>query len=129
AGMIALASYKKEIDDLIVTMSLPETFEGMNVEEPDWTTFTVTRPQNGESATIEGAELSWTHVFENGFGYSGNYTFVNSNASRSAADATHTFALPGISDTGNAAVFYDKDGLQLRVAYNYRTEFLGRISN
>jgi len=130
ANMFAVALYKKEIDDYIVTMSLPETFESIvDVEDPDWKTFTVTRPQNGESATIEGAELNWTHVFENGFGFSGNYTFVNSNASLSAAGAIQTFALPGISDTGNATVFYDKNGLQLRVAYNYRTEFLGRVSN
>lgn len=130
ANMFAVALYKKDIDDFIVTMSLPETLETIvDVEDPAWRTFTVTRPQNGESATIEGAELNWTHVFENGFGLSGNYTFVNSDASLSAAGAIQRFALPGISDTGNATVFYDKDGLQLRVAYNYRTEFLGRVSN
>lgn len=130
ANMFAVALYKKEIDDYIVTMSLPETFESIvAVEDPAWKTFTVTRPQNGESATIEGAELNWTHVFDNGFGFSGNYTFVNSDASLSAAGAIQRFALPGISDTGNATVFYDKNGLQLRVAYNYRTEFLGRVSN
>lgn len=129
ANLVAVALYKKEIDDFIVTMSLPETFEGIAVEDPEWRTFMVTRPHNGESATIEGAEINWTHMFENGFGFATNYTFVNSSASLSAANATETFALPGISDTGNATVFYDKDGLEVRVAYNYRTPFLGRVFN
>ncbi|WP_331345547.1 TonB-dependent receptor [Cellvibrio sp. UBA7661] len=129
ANLVAVALYKKEIDDFIVTMSLPETFEDIAVEDPDWRTFMVTRPHNGESATIEGVEINWTHIFENGFGFATNYTFVNSSASLSAANATETFALPGISDTGNATVFYDKDGVEVRVAYNYRTPFLGRVFN
>lgn len=129
ANLVAVALYKKEIDDFIVTMSLPETFENISVEDPEWKTFMVTRPHNGESATIEGAEINWTHIFENGFGFATNYTFVNSNASLSAANATETFALPGISDTGNATLFYDKEGLEVRVAYNYRTPFLGRVFN
>ncbi|WP_049629184.1 TonB-dependent receptor [Cellvibrio sp. pealriver] len=129
ANLVAVALYKKEIDDFIVTMSLPETFENIAVEDPEWRTFMVTRPHNGESATIEGVEINWTHIFENGFGFATNYTFVNSSASLSAANATETFALPGISDTGNATVFYDKDGVEVRVAYNYRTPFLGRVFN
>jgi iron complex outermembrane receptor protein len=129
SSLLSIAFYQKEIDDFIVTMSLPETFAGITAEDPEWANFMVTRPQNGESASIEGTEFNWTHVFENGFGFSGNYTFVNSNASLSAAGSTATFALPGISDTGNATVFFDRDGLELRVAYNYRTEFLGRVFN
>ena len=129
SNLVSVAFYRKEIEDFIVTMSLPEVFEGIEVEDPEWQTFMVTRPQNGESATIEGTELNWAHVFDNGFGVAANYTFVNSSASLSAAGATETFALPGISDTGNATLFYDKDGLQLRVAYNYRTPFLGRVFN
>jgi TonB-dependent receptor len=129
SNLFAIAFYKKEIEDFIVTMSLPEVFVNVAVDDPSWQTFMVTRPQNGESATIEGSEINWAHVFENGFGVSANYTFVNSSASLSAAGATETFALPGISDTGNATVFFDRNGLEVRVAYNYRTPFLGRVFN
>lgn len=129
ANLIAVALYKKQIDNFIVSMSLPETFDSVVAADPSWKTFMVTRPQNGESATIDGAEINWTHVFTNGFGISGNYTFVNSNASLNASGASKTFALPGISDTGNATFFYDKNGLELRVAYNYRTPFLGKVFN
>ena len=33
------------------------------------------------------------------------------------------FALTGLSDSANAVLFFDKYGLQARVAYNWRDEF------
>ena len=33
------------------------------------------------------------------------------------------FALAGLSDSANAVVYYDKGGLQARVAYNWRDKF------
>ncbi|RZA06811.1 MAG: TonB-dependent receptor [Moraxellaceae bacterium] len=129
SNLIAVALYKKDIKDFIVSKSFPETFTNVTVEDPSWQTFQVTRPHNGKSATIEGVEMNWTHIFKNGFGLSGNYTIVDSNASISSAGADETFALPGVSDTGNVTVFYGHDALELRVAYNYRTPFLGKVFN
>jgi hypothetical protein len=34
------------------------------------------------------------------------------------------FALTGLSDSANAVLFYDKHGIQARVAYNWRAQFL-----
>ena len=34
------------------------------------------------------------------------------------------FAVTGVSDSANAVLYYDKNGLQARVAYNWRDEFL-----
>ena len=34
------------------------------------------------------------------------------------------FAVTGVSDSANAVLYYDKGGLQARVAYNWRDEFL-----
>jgi outer membrane receptor protein involved in Fe transport len=34
------------------------------------------------------------------------------------------FALVGLSDSANAVAFYDKGGIQARVAYNWREKFL-----
>ena len=33
------------------------------------------------------------------------------------------FALTGLSDSANAVLYYDKGGIQARVAYNWRDEF------
>ena len=34
------------------------------------------------------------------------------------------FALQGLSDSANAVLFYDKGGIQARLAYNWRDKFL-----
>ena len=34
----------------------------------------------------------------------------------------------GLSDTANAILFYEKDGLQARIAYNWRDEFLSQAN-
>ena len=34
------------------------------------------------------------------------------------------FALVGLSDSANAVLFYDKHGIQARLAYNWRDKFL-----
>ncbi len=129
SNLVALALYKKNVKNFIVSKSLPETFENINVEDPAWKVFQVTRPHNGESAMVKGAEINWTHVFQNGYGLSANYTFVTSDANLKSLGSTETFAMPGISDTGNLTAFYDHNGLEVRVAYNYRTANLGRIFN
>jgi hypothetical protein len=39
------------------------------------------------------------------------------------------FALFGLSDSANFVGFYDKDGIEVRIAYNWRDEFLGGIGH
>lgn len=129
SDILALSLYRKEIDDFIVRLARSEVFENVEAEDPAWREFQVTRPQNSKSATIEGAEINLTHAFDNGFGITANYTVVNSSASLSDAEDAEQFALPGLSDTGNLSVFYNNELFQGRVAYNYRTPFLGLVFN
>ncbi len=90
--------------------------------------YTVNRPQNSESADIDGWEIALTHVFDNGFGIAANATFVDSNVSL-GADTTETFALEGLGDSQNLIVFYEAENWQVRVAYNNRDDFLRYIDN
>ena len=85
--------------------------------------YQVTRPQNGESAKVDGYEIAITHVFENGFGIIANATEVDSNA-KLGADTGRTFALEGVGDSQNLIVFYERDNWQVRLAYNNRERFL-----
>ncbi|WP_416351168.1 TonB-dependent receptor [Alteromonas sp. 14N.309.X.WAT.G.H12] len=90
--------------------------------------FTVTRPQNGETATVTGYEVAVTHVWDNGFGITANATVVNSDAEVSG-DTTQTFALEGLGDSQNLIMFYEKDAFQARVAFNNRESFLFALDN
>jgi TonB-dependent receptor len=95
--------------------------------DPD-VVFTTTQPGNSDQvAKLHGWEFAVQHSFwETGFGAQLNYTIVNSDTSfDNTLRYTETqFAVTGVSDSANAVLFYDKNGLQGRVAYNWRDGFL-----
>ncbi len=79
-----------------------------------------------QTAKLHGFEFAIQHNFWNtGFGVLLNYTIVKGSArfDNTINPATGQFALVGLSDSANAVAFYDKGGLQARVAYNWRDEF------
>lgn len=91
-------------------------------------TFTITQPGNSDRvATLDGWEFAVQHAFgDSGFGTLLNYTIVNSDTrfdDTQRYTATQ-FAVTGVSDSANAVVYYDRNGVQARVAYNWRDGFL-----
>lgn len=74
---------------------------------------------------VDGWELNVQHMFgQSGFGAILNYTTVDSNDRYDVYAIENGLALQGLSDTANLVAFYEKNGLQLRVAYNWRDKFL-----
>ncbi len=89
----------------------------------------VTKPKNFRDDTIDGIELSILHWFgDSGFGVQANYTSVSSDLDVDNTSTEEQFAMLGVSDTANVAVFYDRDGLQARIAYNWRDKYLTSLS-
>ena len=91
--------------------------------------FSVGIPINQETATVDGFELAWQHFFgESGFGFIANYTAVSGDVGfdnlQVPSSGDPQFAITGLSDSYNLIGFYDKDGLQARIAYNWRDKFL-----
>ena len=95
--------------------------------DPD-VVFTFTQPANSaQKARIWGWELAVQHNFwDTGFGAILNYTVVKSDTAfdNTLPWTTTQFAITGASNSANAVLFYDKNGLQARVAYNWRDKFL-----
>jgi len=88
----------------------------------DWN---ISRPNNVEDLNIHGWELAVQHWFwDTGFGLAANYTAVSGDTEYDSEAVDVQFALPGLSDSANFSVFYDKNDLQIRLAYNWRDEFL-----
>jgi TonB-dependent receptor len=153
ASMFSFALFNKEVEDFIVTLTGTETYNMTSRKGPGFgcsitnsalcsstvvgTTnelngasevYTVTRPQNGESARITGYEIALTHMFDNGFGVSANATVVDSDLSVTA-DSSQSFALEGLGDSQNLVLFYEQDVWQARVAFNNREGFLRALDN
>ncbi len=78
-----------------------------------------------DELTIDGWEIAIQHDFvDTGFGFIANATFANSDREFNRLLNENQFALPGLSDTRNFIGYYDKDGIQIRLAYNWRDEWL-----
>ena len=140
---ISVTGFWKEVDDFIVQSLGQEEF---TIENPDGiadsriagTTarFDITRPQNTETATVEGIEVSGQWGFDflpeplDGFGVQGNALFVTSDAevSQNSLDRV-IFGLPGLSNARNVQFFYSKNGLDARIAYSWRDKFIEQLSN
>ncbi|MCC4233326.1 TonB-dependent receptor [Sphingobium soli] len=100
----------------------------LGLPEDNPVNFQVTTPINSDqTAHLYGFEFAIQHNFwDTGFGTILNYTIVRGDATydNSQPSSVAQFALTGLSDSANAVLFYDKNGIQARVAYNWRDEFL-----
>ncbi|MGP7796976.1 TonB-dependent receptor [Sphingomonas sp. CLY1604] len=95
--------------------------------EDDLFNFQISQPFNSDqTANIHGWEFAIQHRFwDTGFGTILNYTIVNGDAkyNNTLDPSIGQFALTGLSDSANAVLYYDKYGLQWRIAYNWRDQF------
>jgi TonB-dependent receptor len=116
AGILSLGLFDKEISNYIVANVVPnQTVPGYGNIPLKLYTFT-----NAKNSYSRGVEFNWEQHFRDlpgilsGLGASANYTFVDSRFQIRPGEYS---TLPSSSkNTWNAAVFYEKDGLGLRVA-------------
>ncbi|WP_157964670.1 TonB-dependent receptor [Algibacillus agarilyticus] len=93
--------------------------------EIDWT---ITTPVNKESASVNGIEVALQHLFaDTGFGLQTNFTIVDGDVEFDVSSVEEQTSLTGLSDSANFVAFYDQNGFQVRVAYNWRDEFLAYV--
>ena len=91
-------------------------------------TFQITSPANQEDASVDGVEINLQHNFgETGFGMIANATIVNADVAYDNMQIDSQFVLNGLSDSANLVAFYDKDGFQARLAYNWRDAYLAGV--
>jgi TonB-dependent receptor len=93
--------------------------------------FAVTRPVNNKEANIHGWEFGGQYFFgDTGFGVLANYTVVRGDVGfNDASDPNENqFALLGLSDSANFVLMYENFGFTVRLAYNWRDEFLSQVN-
>ncbi|MBA6252696.1 MULTISPECIES: TonB-dependent receptor [unclassified Colwellia] len=95
----------------------------------------ITRPFNApDDKMVDGIEVAVQHFFgESGFGFGANATFVDGDVKfdvdditkvDSVADLKPQTPLTGLSDSANFQLFYEKEGLSVKVTYAWRDEYL-----
>jgi TonB-dependent receptor len=83
---------------------------------------------NQDNATLKGAEINWQHMFENGFGFQANYTYVKSDLTYDNTSLGNQFALVGLSNSANLVCIYEDRNWSVRLAYNWRGQFLQTVA-
>ncbi|HET8555390.1 MAG TPA: TonB-dependent receptor [Rhodanobacteraceae bacterium] len=89
--------------------------------------FSVSKPANVHKAMLHGWEFGGQYFLgDTGFGILANYTTVDGDVHfNDAGDpGVDQFALTGLSDSANAVLMYEKYGFSVRLAWNWRGEFL-----
>lgn len=87
--------------------------------------FSFSRPLNSAERTVDGWEFAVQHMFgDSGFGMQANYTNVSSDAEYDPANFQQQAILIGLSDSANLVGFFETDIWSVRLAANWRDEFL-----
>ncbi|NNU16218.1 TonB-dependent receptor [Parvularcula sp. ZS-1/3] len=138
-GFFGVAMFHKEFEQFleVATVAIPREVVfpagngGRTADETLVVDFQDTRTRNAESGRISGVEVALQKAFVelpapfDGLGAAANYTYVTSDIDRDQTSAAADCDYNGLSPHSfNVSGFYEKNGIQARVAYNYRDEFL-----
>lgn len=144
ASYASIGYFRKHVSNFIVNSQQDRTFtlsDGSLLTDPSTgsdtsgadaadsaAVFTNTLPNNGENAIVDGFEMAVQHTFDSGFGFIVNATLVDSDAELDPYDINQVFALTGLSDSYNLVGFYENDDFMVRLAYNWRGEFVQSLT-
>jgi iron complex outermembrane receptor protein len=85
----------------------------------------VSQPTNGDTRKVDGVEFAVQHMFgETGFGSAFNFTLVDGDVEFDVESFGSQSPLVGLSDSANFNIFYEKDGLSVKVTYAWRDDYL-----
>lgn len=132
-GMVHANAFSKDIEGFIRNQTILEEHGGWE--------YTVTRPVNTGKADIKGLEVGWNQFFDqlpepfDGLGMQANYTYIDSStdvprdegSNPVDTDGSEYGRMPfeGLSEHSyNLVGMYEKGSLSVRLAYNWRSEFL-----
>lgn len=121
--------FHKKVSNFTTSITTLQDILGFN--------FQVTEPINLNAAKVKGAEVSASYQMQgvsrvfDGVGVAVNYTYASSNATVSPAiiATSGRFAIPGMGNSYNASLFYQRFGVQARLAWNWRSHYLSSLAN
>jgi iron complex outermembrane receptor protein len=125
-AMVSVGLFNKDISSFIVQKQSAEAYSGIN--------YFINRKVNGEGAKVKGAEVLVQLPFFfmpsplNDFGVMATYSVIDSTTPiRDAANRVLPF--PGLSKNNvNLVLYYETGPLSVRLAYNWRDEYLVSLS-
>lgn len=126
---VTLGLFRRDVKGFISTFTV-------EVDDVQFRRLRITRPDNGGKGMMQGIETGFTTLFDadripgwlHDFGMQANYTYID-HASELPAELAQFLPgqqkIAGVSNhTYNLVGFYETKMLSVRVAYNYRSNFI-----
>ena len=129
-GLVSADLFYKKINDFIVDYRQNNyEYKGVTYEE-------MKQPRNADDADLLGVELAYQRDF--GFiapalkciGFYGNYTYTYSKVKNFNFEGREheDLRMPGSPEhTANASLYFDKAGFNLRLSYNFASDFIDEV--
>ncbi|PKI14133.1 TonB-dependent receptor [Colwellia sp. 12G3] len=137
-GMASIAYFVKDVSSFVAHADLEKQQIGIDIPhyvdtpsdspcgeaQPDcWAT---SQSVNKSGGSINGVEIQVQDAFDNGFGYTLNYTYADAESpGENYSDGNAVFS-DSSEHTVNAVGFYENDNFSARLAYNWRSEYMLR---
>lgn len=125
-GLVSAGLFYKDVSTFIVQQQSAESYGGVN--------YLINRKVNGGGAKVKGVELLAQLPFYflpsplDGFGIVATYSYISSSTPTKDV-AGRTLPFPGLSKNNvNFIGYYEKGPLSVRVAYNWRDDYLLALS-
>ncbi|WP_241242390.1 TonB-dependent receptor [Thalassotalea sp. G2M2-11] len=136
SGMFSLGAFYMDIESFItretVMLEVPDSDGEVRGYDLNTGAFTGKTPiqsvANGAGGSIKGMEVSYHQGldflvgFWSGFGITANYTYSPSESGSKDYYGDDTPMIDNSEHQSNLAIWYENDGLQARIAHNYRSE-------
>lgn len=136
-ALLFLAAFRKDADSLVAPLdtmaTLAELDPAVPPQGPPGEMYSVTTFRNGLGVTVDGIELGYQQPFTflpepfDGLGVLANYTYLDSEGVLMQGGVERYLPLLQQSKHSyNIVGYYERDGVSLRAAYNWRDAFLIR---
>ncbi len=130
-GLVSAGVFYKRINDFIVDQRISDyIYNGETYQK-------FTQPKNAGNADLLGVELGYQRDFGfiapalKHFGFYGNYTYTYTRVSDFNFEGRENesgLRLPGSpKNTANASLYYERNGLNVRLSYNYASAFIDEM--
>lgn len=143
SGYVSLAAFYKQISSFIGQNTTSIDFTNIALATLDPIQLAIlsqvqlsgpsSLPVNDGKGYLQGIEATLSLPFKlampalEGFGFQGNVSYTTSSIRYVGSSVD--IPVPGLSKyTGNATLYFEKAGFELRGSYRYRSNFLGEIS-
>jgi len=125
-GSLTGGAFYRQINGYVQQFNTRELVDGYEI--------TVTQPESAGSGHLEGLEFAYQQSYSflpgvlNGLGAELNYTYITGSTvgAQSAGGPVVSGPLQNVSKNNyNVVLFYEKYGIDARLAYDYRSDYIG----